>query len=150
MTDLIERLRKAAKFGGHYAEAADALDAKDAEIARLRGRLEITHAWRFDENGKKERIELEQPNNFPDGIECRDSTIEILDKNVKVLRARAEAAEAENARLRTALQDIGQSGPVDLDGDYDADAGWSWCYDRARAALDTPTPETPATGEPHD
>ncbi len=34
MPDIVERLREAAKFGGHYADAAD-------EIERLRGALEL-------------------------------------------------------------------------------------------------------------
>ncbi len=48
---------------------------------------------------------------------------------------RAEAAEAHAAELAAALEKIGQSGPVDMDGNDDAEAGWSWCYDRANDAL---------------
>ena len=51
-------------------------------------------------------------------------------------KARAQAAEALVVELAGALRDIGQSGPVDKDGNDDAEAGWSWCYDRANAVLD--------------
>jgi len=36
MKNLIERLRKAAKFGGHYAEAANEIEQKDVLITELR------------------------------------------------------------------------------------------------------------------
>lgn len=49
--------------------------------------------------------------------------------------ARLRALEAENKRLRDALMDIAQSGPVDTTGQPDPYAGWSWCYDRATTAL---------------
>lgn len=46
--------------------------------------------------------------------------------------------EAENERLRAALQDIAQSGPVDSEGNHDPEAGWAWCYERALEALAPP------------
>lgn len=72
------------------ATAREAMD----DIVALQTRLEMNFAWDGDGN----RIQV-KPGSIPDGIECRDETIKLLD-------ARAEAAEAECERLREALRSI--------------------------------------------
>ena len=50
MTDLVERLRdspdyKSQDIDGLMSEAADALEAKDVEIARLKAALGLAYPW---------------------------------------------------------------------------------------------------------
>ncbi len=55
---------------------------------------------------------------------------------IETLVLRESQARAEAERLRTALKDIAQSGPVNHAGNDDPMAGWAWCYDRAGTALE--------------
>lgn len=66
------------------------------EVERLRERLELTHAYQVIDG---EMVKVPAPDGMPDGIECRDETI-------KLLEARAQAAERENERMRGALGEI--------------------------------------------
>ena len=61
----------------------------EAEIARLRERLEVTHA--YDLSGK--RIEV-PAGSIPDGIACRDETIKMQDAEIARLREAALAAQS--------------------------------------------------------
>lgn len=90
--DLVVRLRKRAEIRrqiptrrsvqeGQPDRLADLLDEAAAEILRLRERLEIGYV--FDSNGN--RVEID-PDTHPDGIECRDTTIRMLDKLIDQLR----------------------------------------------------------------
>lgn len=67
------------------AEMRDRLAAKDAEIMRLRERLEMDFAWQLVD-GKMTRVEVE-PGSIPDGIDCRDETIRQQDRLIAELRA---------------------------------------------------------------
>jgi len=110
---------------GELREAADALDAAQAEIVRLQDRLEMRHAWRIID-GQKVRVEVE-PGSIPDGIDCRNETIKLQDEHclrlgeeIAALRLEADAAgsritgleamladaQAEVERLREALEKI--------------------------------------------
>lgn len=60
----------------------------EAEIARLRERLEVTFA--YDLSGK--RIEV-LAGSIPDGIACRDETIKMQDAEIARLREAALAAQ---------------------------------------------------------
>jgi len=60
-------------------EAADTLEQRNRELARLRERLEMYYT---DDKGN--RIECDSES--MDGIACRDETIKLLDKNVSELR----------------------------------------------------------------
>jgi len=64
------------------------LDAKDAEIVRLKERLEITHV--YDNEGNKQPA----PEGMPDGIECRDSTIDLLDEERNAMREEISTIKA--------------------------------------------------------
>lgn len=62
------------------------LEALRARVAELEARLEIDHAYRLV-NGKPQRFEIpaELRKNFPDGIDCRDETIRLLDERIAEL-----------------------------------------------------------------
>lgn len=83
------------------ADAIDALKTQvetlTAENTRLHTRLEDNFAFI---DGK--RVEME-PGSIPDGIECRDETIKLLDAAVKRATARAIASDTARARAEAAL-----------------------------------------------
>lgn len=84
---------------------ADALEAVQAEIQRCHKRLEITHVFKMrDENSGLERVEIpyEERRQQPDGIECRDATIALLEQSNKAAQARIAELEGECSR-RAAL-----------------------------------------------
>ena len=60
---------------------------------------------------------------------------DVVCKARAIWQRRANTADARVVELAGALEKIGQSGPVDMDGNDDAYAGWSWCYDTANTAL---------------
>lgn len=73
-------------------------DEKDREIARCHERLEIDHVYDVDEN----RIDIPMSDRtIPDGIYCRDKTIEGQDKEIK--RLRGEVARLDDL-VREVLQ----------------------------------------------
>lgn len=82
------------------------LEALFAEVRRCHARLEIDHAWRPARDGEtperdglvREPIPYERRASEPDGIECRDATIAMLQE-------RLAWSQAENARLREAIPD---------------------------------------------
>lgn len=59
------------------------------QIDRLHERLEDSHV--FDKDGK--RVEVE-PSSIPDGIDCRDETIKLLDDQIARLKAALATADA--------------------------------------------------------
>lgn len=66
-----------------------------AEIQRCHERLEITHVFQAkNETSGIERVEVPylERVTMPDGIQCRDATIELLEQNVAALRAKLAAA----------------------------------------------------------
>lgn len=81
-----------------------ALDAAEAERDRCHVRLEIDHYFTLSDDETTERcdIPLDMRASFPDGIECRDATIDLQDAHIKEL-------ETENTALRAQL-----AGAVDL------------------------------------
>lgn len=79
--------------------AANEIKRQAAEIERLRAtlqrreeRLEIDSAYRLD--GKRETIAPDKRDTFPDGIDARNATIELLENSVERLRT-AVVAERE-------------------------------------------------------
>ena len=78
-------------------EAADAIEAPRGENERLHTRLEDSFAF---VNGV--RVDVE-PGFMPDGIECRDETIELQGNRIAQLLDRALAAESSLADLQAAL-----------------------------------------------
>lgn len=62
------------------------------ENRRLRARLEMTHAWQMVD-GTMTRVEVE-PGSIPDGIECRDETIRLQDREIDRLRCALRAVRA--------------------------------------------------------
>lgn len=87
------------------AEAASALRSQAQRIAKYRERLEIDHVWRMV--GAPSAAEMEcvpvDHDNTPDGIECRDETIRLLEETNAKLKARASRAEE---RLGEAVKPI--------------------------------------------
>lgn len=90
--DIVYRLRKRAEIRrqipsrrsvqeGAPDRLANLLDEAANEIAQLRERLEIGYA--FDSDGN--RVEID-PDSHPDGIECRDTTIEMQDQLIDRLQ----------------------------------------------------------------
>ena len=104
MSDLVERLSdlRLACISKHPA-GASAEDARSMadELARLRERLEMAHAWRMID-GEMTKVPVE-PGSIPDGIECRDETIRLQDELIaKLSNSTIQAQEIE--RLRAALR----------------------------------------------
>lgn len=115
-------------------------DAALVEVARCHARLEIDHEYVSDADGNVTRQEIphEDRANEPDGIECRDETIRLLERQLRA--ARAEKAEAEAAMMRKALERIQRlSALVAHDLTMRVEAGKvaavQQCSDIARAAL---------------
>lgn len=76
------------------------------EIERLRERLEITHVYVSDKAGGLTRRELGPDETVPDGIECRDETIKLLNSNIDTLRKNVTRLEGDLAAARRdALED---------------------------------------------
>ena len=73
----------------------------EAEIARLRERLEVTHA--YDLSGK--RIEV-PAGSIPDGIACRDETIKMQDAEIARLREDAARYRWMRERHENTIMDI--------------------------------------------
>lgn len=113
--DLVERLRHAdqhsvQRMNGSriFGEAADAILKLQAEIARCHERLEIDHYFKIGDNDDSdlERVDIPMSEraSFPDAVRARDATIGLIEEDNRDLRTRLEAAEAEVARMRTALE----------------------------------------------
>ncbi len=88
------------------ATALAALDREAKLIARaaeLEKRLEIDHLWRITDNGEAmERVGVppEERAAMPDGIECRDETIELLDERIAELEVERDALRAQLSTAR--------------------------------------------------
>ena len=126
--DLVKLLRTPHKGEkGHYrqtrSEAADAVEALREDLAG--------YDSLFNLQQKRERPWIEAWRKATG----KHDTLPDYGKLLAWICDRAETAEARVVALTGALQKIGQSGPVDLDGNDDAYAGWSWCYDVANAVL---------------
>jgi hypothetical protein len=76
-----------------------------ARIALLEARLEVDHAWKM-ENGQLVRFEIppEDRANWPDGIDCRDETIKLLEEQLSSLSARLR--EVEGALKAVKIGDV--------------------------------------------
>lgn len=95
--DIVERLR------GYPVGPADMMalfKEAAAEIERLRERLEMTHAWRMID-GKMAKIAVE-PGSIPDGIECRDETIRLQDREIERLRRSPPSPSVDPDTLKAA------------------------------------------------
>lgn len=64
-------------------EAANLISTLKEENERLRSRLEMDRAWQAGPDG--ELVEVPAPEGMPDGIECRDETIRLLEQSVERL-----------------------------------------------------------------
>lgn len=76
------------------ADRVERLDAEmRKEIARCHERLEIDHIYEGDGCGGLKRVEVPMAEraSLPDGIECRDATIEGQEKTIAELRAKLAA-----------------------------------------------------------
>jgi hypothetical protein len=93
--DLVRRLRDIAGRAGipnyvdvELLEAATTIQALRMRVATYERRLEIDRCWAFENGEKVEKVvPPEERDSFPDGIECRNETIKLLDRNVDALRA---------------------------------------------------------------
>lgn len=93
--DIVERLRAtgcdAEPFTAEHRhckcrlanEAANEIERLRERVAKLEDRLEITHVW----NGKGARVAVppEKRDTIPDGIDCRDETIRLLENRIQRL-----------------------------------------------------------------
>lgn len=100
--DQIER-GMGGRVGEDIRAIIDAYRQMEAEVARCHARLEIDHHYVMDdttEDGMR-RVEIPYHERAAqiDGIECREATIEELERVNKLLVDRAKAAEAECKRL---------------------------------------------------
>ena len=77
------------------------IDAKLAaardEIARLHERLEDNHVYRYDEETGEMVREDVKPGSIPDGIDCRDATIKLLDEKLERAKPTIDDAMVERA-----------------------------------------------------
>ena len=112
-TTLLRKNGERARWASDANDRADAAEARGVELERERD-LAVAH----------------DRQDYPTA-----SAYEVVCKARTKWQARAEAAEGRGAALAGALEKIGQSGPVDKDGNDDAYAGWEWCYDLANAVL---------------
>lgn len=93
------------RWGDLMDEAADLLQAQQADIAKYRARLEVDHYWTAEPGApadqKMVRIEVpyvcaDDDIGSTDGISCRDETIKLQDEHLK----RLQAQQAEIERLK--------------------------------------------------
>ena len=63
---------------------ARALLVREAEIQKLRERLEIAHVWQMVD-GTMTRVPAPEGEEIPDGIACRDETIRLQDRRIAEL-----------------------------------------------------------------
>lgn len=103
--------REAWKQAAHWRSLAEQAERTVVELERLHERLEDNHA--FDSEGK--RIEL-TPGSIPDGIDCRNETIKLLDRRIEKLqtaltaeRSMREQAERTVVELRELLREISET-----------------------------------------
>lgn len=89
MIDTIEDLRRKAeamKVLSHdpvVSLHSDDVLALIAEIYRCHARLEIDHVYRVVDGGTvREDVAYADRGNVPDGIECRDATIGLLEERI--------------------------------------------------------------------
>lgn len=88
------------------AVADDALASLRSRVEALEARLEITHAWRWDDASEelvRYEIPAEQRATFPDGIACRDATIALGDEQFKRLKVIKTEQAARIEALEVAL-----------------------------------------------
>lgn len=109
----IKRLAEAPENGGRSiivpGESILALivmvEERDARIAKLEARLEIDHAFKADpQTGDLVRFEIrpEDRDKWPDGIECRDETIKLVEDRNSELRVEIASLKATSALERLA------------------------------------------------
>ena len=59
----------------------------EREVARCHARLEIDHIYQVEVDGMVRReIPYEERTKYPDGIDCRNETIKLLQRTVKLLQ----------------------------------------------------------------
>jgi hypothetical protein len=76
--------------------AAALIASLSAQVAAANERLENNRVYRLNKETKEmERVEVE-PGSVPDGIECRDATIRLLDDHIKSLSAQVKREALEN------------------------------------------------------
>lgn len=86
----------------------------------LRERLEMTYVWVYDKKKKRMvRRKMEPGETIPDGIECRDETIRLQDRWIKVLSKRlpkSKLSNNETLRIRVRANGFDEvlTGPVSL------------------------------------
>ena len=98
MNDLIQRLREA--LGGELGNsAADALEAKNKELAELEDKYIQTHNWLIDRNEEIAKIR------YTNTIMYGTSHPEIYKNELDYAKETIEAKDAEIARLRALLED---------------------------------------------
>ncbi len=102
----LKRLCEEAKNTGTGAEAGtmligfalvarEALPALLAEVERLEARLEVDHVYTLvDGEMVREEVPPEKRGEYPDGIDCRDETIKLLEEDRERLKARLKQYEA--------------------------------------------------------
>jgi hypothetical protein len=77
-----------------------ALEAAHARIKQYEARLEIDHYFVLDPKAADGLRRVDAPMEFPDGIECRDATIALLQEGKDAAHAALSAKDAEIERLR--------------------------------------------------
>lgn len=68
-----------------YLDLSEQLATANARIEKYQKRLEITHCY-DGHTGERKDIAPEKRDTYPDGIECRDSTIHILNEQLAAER----------------------------------------------------------------
>lgn len=69
---------------------ARALLARDAEVRKLRERLEMDRVWQVID-GKMVEVPVPEGVDIPDAIECRDETIRLQDRRIAELEEQVRA-----------------------------------------------------------
>lgn len=89
-------LRMVAELSALAPELATAVRHLAAENARLHARLEDSHVWVTDADGREVMTDV-PPGSIPDGIAARDETIRLQDAEIRRL-------EEENSQMRKRME----------------------------------------------